>query len=254
MPFDVGGNILSNTHIKLYNNENIVRSDLILYLDAGLSDSYPGSGTTWTDLSGNGNHFTLYNGTGYSTANGGALTFDGANDYVASTSNINLTSYSYIAVEVFYRTNNSAMLFEHTANWNTNTGGFGLAVNSNGNADSTNQNHTNHNTEVARNYLVSDNSAWNHNLNLYSRIADSTGRLTYTNGLLTSFVSGGFYPTDTITIAGGSFANAIFYIGSRGGASGFLNGSVGSIRVYGFKINAAQTLQNFNVHRRRFGI
>jgi hypothetical protein len=91
-------------------------------------------------------------------------------------------------------------------------------------------------------------------LNLYSRIADSTGRLTYTNGLLTSFVTGPGYPTDTVTIAGGSFANAIFYIGARGGSGGFLNGSVGSIRIYGFKINAAQTLQNFNSNRRRFNI
>jgi hypothetical protein len=256
MPFDINGQILTNFQIKNYNEVNIVRGDLVLYLDAGNSSSYPGTGTTWTDLSGNGNHFTLYNGTGYSIGGGGSLTFDGVNDYAASTSNINLTSYTHVAVEVFYRSNTTSagMVFEHTANWNTNTGGFGMSVNTNGNAGSTNQNHTNHNTEVARNYLVSDNSTWNHNLNLYSRIADSTGRLTYINGLLTSFVSGGFYPTDTITTAGGSFANAIFYISSRGGSSSFFNGSVGSIRVYGFKINAAQTLQNFNASRRRFNI
>lgn len=32
-----------------------------LYLDAGLSTSYPGTGTTWTDLSGNNNNFTIQN-------------------------------------------------------------------------------------------------------------------------------------------------------------------------------------------------
>lgn len=60
----------------------IVTSGLVVNLDAGDSNSYPGSGTTWTDLSGNGNNGTLVNGTGYSSDNGGALVFDGSNDYV----------------------------------------------------------------------------------------------------------------------------------------------------------------------------
>lgn len=37
---------------------SIVTSGLILNLDAGDSSSYPGSGTTWYDLSGNGRNFT----------------------------------------------------------------------------------------------------------------------------------------------------------------------------------------------------
>lgn len=37
----------------------IVQDGLILNLDAGVSESYPGSGTVWYDLSGNDNHFTL---------------------------------------------------------------------------------------------------------------------------------------------------------------------------------------------------
>ena len=41
---------------------DIVRTNLQLYLDASNSLSYPGTGTTWTDLSGNAKHFTLYKG------------------------------------------------------------------------------------------------------------------------------------------------------------------------------------------------
>ena len=55
---------------------------LVLNLDAGNSASYPGSGTTWTDLSGLGNNGTLMNGVTYSSSNGGALGFDGSNDYI----------------------------------------------------------------------------------------------------------------------------------------------------------------------------
>ena len=61
---------------------NLVTSGLILNLDAGRSTSYPGTGTTWTDLSPTGNNGTLINGVGYSSLNSGALTFDGVNDYI----------------------------------------------------------------------------------------------------------------------------------------------------------------------------
>jgi hypothetical protein len=36
-------------------NPRIVTDGLVLALDAGNPKSYPGSGTAWTDLSGNGN-------------------------------------------------------------------------------------------------------------------------------------------------------------------------------------------------------
>jgi hypothetical protein len=55
----------------------LVTSGLVLALDAGRTLSYPGSGTTWTDLSGNGRNFTLFNPSfySYSSANGGSIGF-----------------------------------------------------------------------------------------------------------------------------------------------------------------------------------
>jgi len=64
---------------------------LLLYWDAGNLDSYPGTGTTIYDLSGNGNNGTLVNGVGYNQTNGGVLTFDGVDDGVYLTS-LNLSS------------------------------------------------------------------------------------------------------------------------------------------------------------------
>jgi len=60
----------------------IVTDGLVLYLDAANNKSYPGSGTTWYDLSGNENHGTLVNGPTYSSENCGSLVFDGVNDYI----------------------------------------------------------------------------------------------------------------------------------------------------------------------------
>lgn len=63
-----------------YSGPEIVNDGLVLHLDAANSRSYPGSGTTWYDLSGLGNNGTLVNGVGYSTDNIGAMVFDGVDD------------------------------------------------------------------------------------------------------------------------------------------------------------------------------
>jgi len=52
-----------------------------LALDAGDSLSYSGSGSSWYDISGNGNIVTLYNSPTYSSTSGGTLTFDGSTQY-----------------------------------------------------------------------------------------------------------------------------------------------------------------------------
>jgi len=59
-----------------------VTDNLVLWLDAANRSSYPGSGTTWRDMSGNNNNGTLTNGPTFSSANGGAIVFDGVNDCV----------------------------------------------------------------------------------------------------------------------------------------------------------------------------
>ena len=240
-----------------YGGANIVTDGLVLSLDAANVKSYSGSGATWRDLSGNNNHFTLYNSVGFNNQNGGALTFNGTNQYAASISNINLTSYNYVVVETFYRTNATSplgIIFEHTTNWNSNTGGFGLGVNTDGNNNVANINHTNHNTEVSRNYVVVNNLNWSNNVNIFSKIGDSTGRLTYLNSNLLPFVEGGGYQTSTVTTPGGSFANAIFYIGSRAGIASFFGGNIGSIKIYGFKMDPSQVQQNYNALKSRYNL
>jgi hypothetical protein len=61
----------------------IVTDGLVLYLDAANTKSYPTTGTTWSDLSGNGNNGTLTNGPTFDSGNGGSIVFDGVDDYVS---------------------------------------------------------------------------------------------------------------------------------------------------------------------------
>ena len=58
-----------------------VYSGLTLNLDAGNLASYPTSGTTWTDLSGNANNATLSGSPTFSSLNGGKLNFPYSNVY-----------------------------------------------------------------------------------------------------------------------------------------------------------------------------
>jgi hypothetical protein len=58
----------------------IVTDGLVLHLDAANTKSYPGTGTTWYDLSGNGNDGSLVNGPVYDSDNCGSLVFDGVDD------------------------------------------------------------------------------------------------------------------------------------------------------------------------------
>jgi hypothetical protein len=61
----------------------IVTDGLVLCLDAADRNSYPGSGSTWYDLSGNGINGSLINGTSFVDVNKGVLNFDNTNDYVS---------------------------------------------------------------------------------------------------------------------------------------------------------------------------
>jgi hypothetical protein len=62
-------------------NPRIVTDGLVLALDAGNTKSYPGIGTTWTNLVGSGIG-TLTNGPTFDSANSGSIVFDGTDDQI----------------------------------------------------------------------------------------------------------------------------------------------------------------------------
>lgn len=68
--------------MALAHSPSIVRNGLILHLDAANPKSYPGTGTAWTDISGQSNTGTMIGGVGYSSTNSGSFVFDGTDDYV----------------------------------------------------------------------------------------------------------------------------------------------------------------------------
>jgi hypothetical protein len=77
----------------------IVTDGLVFAVDAANYESYPGSGTTWSDLSGNGNNGTLVNGPVFSKKNAGCIIFDDTDDYAVFPHN-NVLNVDAITVEM----------------------------------------------------------------------------------------------------------------------------------------------------------
>jgi hypothetical protein len=108
-----------------YGGPELVYNGLELLLDASNRKSYPGTGTTWFDLSGKGKNFTLdgsgitWNSDGYFSLADGGATYAGA------------TSTSTTSTVVFWmRTTDLQALF-----WEGDTGGFYLGAYSAGNKE-----------------------------------------------------------------------------------------------------------------------
>jgi len=75
---------------------DVVEDGLVLYLDAASKRSYPGTGTTATDLK-NGFQGTLQNSPSFSSTNSGAFTFDGSDERIIFTDDIAVTEATFLA-------------------------------------------------------------------------------------------------------------------------------------------------------------
>jgi len=261
---------------------NIVTDGLVLCLDPADKNSYPGSGTTWYDLSGNGNHGTLVNGPGFSTESGGSITYDGNNDYVtvpdSSDFAMGITPFAMeqwlkfdaigdvgngtwwctlqwnggetlrTGILLFYKTTSPAGDFEWRTecNWTGHTAGKGFYPSIITLIDAS----------TPANNLITDEK-WH--LFTVSRQAEAVFK-KYIDGVL----------IDTITTADGAAdergvttyettwpdMNQVLYVGGYSAAyTDGHKGPMGPTRVYkGRALSDEEVLQNFNAQRSRFGV
>lgn len=115
--------------MSYHNGPKIVNDGLVLYLDAANSRSYIGSGTAWNDLSGSSNNGVLTNGPTFDSTNGGAIVFDGVNDFftVTPTPTLLQGNPSFTVIGFYKRTNN----FSLKGFWGiggSNAGGVGQGI------------------------------------------------------------------------------------------------------------------------------
>ena len=213
----------------------IITTNLLMHLDAGNAASYQGTGTTWTDLTGNAYNGTLNNGVAYSTSNGGVLIYDGVDDYaivsshtksalVNPTGKFTLQFWVYISgsqssVGVFQMANNLSsgepwLLLQRQTNtsirWFLN-GGFRITQ------------------------TITTNTWYNLALSY-----DGTIWRVYIDGVQSSTYTGAIGTLNATSLV---LAN---------GFSGYLNGRMPHILSYTTNLSAAQILQNYNALKPRY--
>lgn len=218
----------------------IVTSGMVLSLDAGNSSSYPGSGTTWTDLSGSLNTGTLFNSPVYSSANGGYLDFDGIDDYASGANSVSTDLTGDMSCEVWFKldavagdwvrpfgkgdgTNRTFGLW-----YNTTSGGFLYQRYGSG---------TSFGAQLA---TLPVTGQW------YQMFGTSTGsnHVLYINGVSVA----------TASMAGPWFSSTEGYRVAAASFHTFHNGPLSIARLYNRGLTDAEVSQNFNAVRGRYGL
>ena len=221
---------------------DIVENGLTLFLDASNIRSYPGSGTTWSDLSGNGNNGTLTNGPTFSAGNLGSIVFDGTNDYTSITTGENFnfgTGDFTIECWVYFNTVNTNSIFmSKYLLWTSNLDFVVRLMTSSkkiqffGGDDAS--------INIATNDIISA-SQWYHYT--VSRISGVTA--TYLNGVFQNSHTGSVsIPNDKTELR----------IGFSHDNDEPFNGRISNVKVYkGKGLSASEILQNYNATKSRFG-
>ena len=218
-------------------NQKIVSNGLVLNYDAAQLRSYPGSGTTWTDLSGNGLNGTLTNGPTFNSANGGIIVFDGTNDY-ATISHNSILNFSALSIACWYKTTQGVGAYITTKlddSFYLGIGPPGITANKmsfflNGTSGGWLQS------------LANANSGnWTYVVATWS---GGTSRI-YLNGVLDNSA------TRTGTLATGTSAVTL---ATRLGSGLFLNGSISNFQLYNIALSATEVAQNYNAVKSRFGL
>jgi hypothetical protein len=233
--------------LKIKNSKNIITDGLVLNLDASDKLSYSGSGVTWTDRSGNGYNSTLINGPDFTSANGGAIVFDGASDRATFTTPIGASSSQTYEIWTNIIASSGAaagfayLLHNNSNNHSTGNSYLHIGVSSDGKyTASLNGQYVNMNTGVV---------ASNSNIVQIILTWDGTTQKNYINAVLknSESLSGSVQNFSTTTGMGDAV---------QAGANGYreVQGRVYSVKIYNKALTQAEISQNYNATKSRFGL
>lgn len=230
----------------LGHSPSIVTSGIVLCLDAANQKSYPGSGTTWTDLSGKSNNGTLINGPVFEN---NTLSFDGSNDYGTINESSSLKPTTAITVSAWiYPKASSYDNCRIIGDWHQTVSYDRWIFYANG-TTITWYLGTTSTVEGGTTGITIVPNKW---INL-------TGRFTGTSQDF--FVDGKLYSQRSVTgtLRSGDGNRAIRF-GQQGAytgttaAGGAFNGLISNIFLYDKSLNDAEIQQNFNALRGRYGL
>ena len=222
----------------MYYSPRIVTSGLVLALDAAERLSYPRTGTTWRDLSGNGNNGTLTNGPTFSAANMGSIVFDGTNDYIGSfPTQISGVGSKTICAFIYPTTTSRAGI----CGIRNNLDGWVFTINRTSPGNLTYFHTTGTTCEVAASITT---NTWSYVCVTYSTTTATV--ILYRNG-----VQVGSPITSVSSIVSSPF-NGVIGDELSNYATPF-KGNMSSVQIYNRSLTATEILQNYNATKSRFG-
>jgi hypothetical protein len=218
-----------------------IRNGLVLELDAGQRASYPGTGNTWYDLSGNSLNGTLTNGPTFSGIGAtSSIVFDRSNDYVLVGDSSLLNTFSGMTLEVIVRyTTTNSQIFAQKWNYTLGNDGYTLEILNSAIVAAC--------YSAGNSYLSVSISGYpiNNTYHMIFTLSGSTQTL-YINGVSVATNSGGSVPN----ISGTNFT-----IGNRSNLTGtYFGGNVYLTKFYNRGLSAYEVKQNFDFYRTRYNI
>ena len=225
----------------------VVDSNLMLWLDAAQTASYPGSGATWTDLSPTPKNYTLTaSPTFNSIIGGGVITFAGASSqYATSASSLfNSTTYPAYTISLWVYPTGAGNFVQVDGQAALSTGYYYSAI------------------EISAAGIIKFGQWTGAGI---TTIATSTQSLntwynlviTYASTLATAYVNGASVGTSaTAWSAPGAstFMALMATSGTAMGTVGYASGNIGAFMVYNRALSADEITTNFNALNRRYGI
>ena len=229
-------------------NPAIVTSGLVLALDAGNTKSYPGTGTTWTDMSGNGNNSTMFGSVPFETDVTPCFNFSTATGANSAASTLGFTFASNMIP-----TTGSFTLSCWIKNPNASVAQVGLFSNAGG-ADGYRFGIGTNGiyfligptyTEGTISFLSTLSSAlWYNVVAVYDRTTSFNVRL-YLNGVFQNSASIPATQTAFTTAAPGIVRSA---------CCGIYTGKLSTFTAYSTALSTDNIIQNFNALRGRYAI
>ena len=233
----------------------IVTDGLALYLDAANLKSYPRSGTTWSDLSGNRFNGTLVNNPTFNSGNLGYISFNGSNQYMTcskdacftGTGDFTYSSWFYLPSNLTYLGNFGFYAATLVSSNTMNGLEFFIASSGSGTAVPTvlKMGQYGQAANVSATGLSIPLATW-HEVTMKRESGTST---IYLNGSAVGSGSG---------LSGVSYAApaSLTYFGSAVTANylGPITGYFSLIKMYSRALSDDEILQNFSAHRGRFGV
>jgi hypothetical protein len=223
-------------------NEPVLRN-IVLYYDPTNTLSYPGSGTTINDLSGNGLTGTL----SATTFTSPYFTYNGTNSTTLIPDNTLLEPGSGdFTVEIWVNqsviSGSSRVLIGKTDTGLASGFGYGIRTGSNGNTYFEVGNGT---TSIQSNAFSAITDTWYQFVGVWSNV-DSNSMEFYVNGVSMGSISHSFTSVKNTT--------SPLYLGSFNGGQfpQWLNGKVGIVRLYSTVLTSSEISQNYNADYRKY--